>query len=65
VAFIARALATLTRRSPAEPNDVHTVPPRPCEKRQIVERTNDVMAYTEAKTDVIVRLLEDQGERGA
>jgi hypothetical protein len=41
------------------------VPPRPCEKRQIVERTNDVMAYTEAKTDVIVRLLEDQGERGA
>jgi dephospho-CoA kinase len=36
------------------------------EKRQIVERTNDVMAYTEAKTDVIVRLLGDQGEeRGA
>lgn len=38
------------------------------EKHRIAERTNDVMAYTEAKTDVIAHLLAqrgtDQGEAG-
>src|SRR5262245_47773625 len=33
------------------------------EKRRILERTDDVMEYTEAKTDVIVRLLA-HGETG-
>jgi GrpB-like predicted nucleotidyltransferase (UPF0157 family) len=31
------------------------------EKHRILERTDDVMAYTEAKTDVIVRLLAHRG----
>jgi len=31
------------------------------EKRRIVERTDDVMVYTEAKTDVITRLLAQRG----
>jgi GrpB-like predicted nucleotidyltransferase (UPF0157 family) len=38
------------------------------EKHRIVERTDDVLAYTEAKTDVIAHLLAqrgtDQGEAG-
>ena len=35
------------------------------EKHRIVERTDDVMAYTEAKTDVIARLLAHRGTDGA
>jgi GrpB-like predicted nucleotidyltransferase (UPF0157 family) len=31
------------------------------EKHRIFERTDDVRAYTEAKTDVIVRLLAHRG----
>ena len=34
------------------------------EKRRIRERTDDVIAYTEAKTDVIARLLAHRGPGG-
>ena len=42
-------------------NDPSALETYAAEKRQIAERTDDVMAYTEAKTDVITNLLSHLG----